>query len=320
MLRLTALPFEDVLYCDATCQRAHWRAHRDACKAEVASMVALGAMGDGDALLNMATSAFEAQDAPKAFDLWKRAAEAGQVLAMFNLAMCYRDATGTMRNMPQCVRWLNCAADSGRFGSGSANCALSELYANGNGVKQDAAESLRRLRLAASAGHALAAFNLGQFHAEGRGGVVDDVEALRWYRRAAEQSEDVPLGDALLKIGWFHECGRGGLPADPLEASRWYRRAAAEGSPQAMVNLGNDARDGSCGSRRSQTDMLRLYRQAAEAGHGDAAAALAAYYTMGLPSDTPGAPPVVVPNAEQAAMWSQRAAAAGAAPPGCGVQ
>lgn len=131
----------------------------------------------------------------------------------------------------------------------------------------------------------------------------------------------MPEGDALLKIGWFHQNGLGGLRADGVEATRWYRRAAAEGSArQAMVNLGISAHEGNGGVRRDKAEMLRWFRKAAEAGSGEASAMLSCFYTEGLPSETPGAPPLVAPDPELAAQWMQQAGESGYQPSGCQFQ
>ena len=60
----------------------------------------------------------------------------------------------------------------------------------------------------------------------------DDTEAVRWYRRAAEQ------GDVLAQynLGWMYENGRG-VGRDRVEAVRWYRLAAEQGDADAQRAL-----------------------------------------------------------------------------------
>ena len=61
----------------------------------------------------------------------------------------------------------------------------------------------------------------------------DDEEAVRWFRRSAEQ------GDARGQnnLGVMYDTGQG-LREDDEEAVRWYRRAAEQGNPRAQYNLG----------------------------------------------------------------------------------
>ena len=58
-------------------------------------------------------------------------------------------------------------------------------------------------------------------------------EALRWYRKAAEQGYSV----AQFNLGVMYENGLG-LPQDYIEALKWYRKAADQGIADAQNNLG----------------------------------------------------------------------------------
>ena len=90
------------------------------------------------------------------------------------------------------------------------------MYANGEGVPEDAAEAVRWYRLAAEQGDATAQFNLGVMYANG--------EAVRWYRLAAEQG----YAAAQFNLGVMYANGEG-VPEDDAEAVRWYRLAAEQG-------------------------------------------------------------------------------------------
>ena len=61
------------------------------------------------------------------------------------------------------------------------------MYANGDGVREDDVEAVRWYRKAAEQGLAQAQYNLGVMYANGDGVREDDVEAVRWFRKAAEQ-------------------------------------------------------------------------------------------------------------------------------------
>jgi TPR repeat protein len=62
----------------------------------------------------------------------------------------------------------------------------------------------------------------------------DYAEAVKWYRRAAEQGNT----DAQMRLGVMYEDGRGGLPQDDAEAAKWYRKAAEQGNVDAQATLG----------------------------------------------------------------------------------
>jgi len=61
------------------------------------------------------------------------------------------------------------------------------MYENGQGVKQDHAEAVRWYRKAAEQGQADAQCNLGDMYAMGQGVKQDHAEAVQWYRKASEQ-------------------------------------------------------------------------------------------------------------------------------------
>ena len=60
----------------------------------------------------------------------------------------------------------------------------------------------------------------------------DDVEAVKWYRLAAEQG----LAEAQVNLGAMYDNGEG-VPEDDAEAARWYRMAAEQGNSQAQLNV-----------------------------------------------------------------------------------
>ena len=73
------------------------------------------------------------------------------------------------------------------------------MYLNGAGVPQDYVEAVRWYRLAADQGDAEAQNNLGFMYANGRGGPQDYAEAERWWRLAADQGHaDAQLGLEML--------------------------------------------------------------------------------------------------------------------------
>jgi TPR repeat protein len=64
-----------------------------------------------------------------------------------------------------------------------------------------------------------------------------DAEALRWYRKAAEQGDT----SAQRNLGYMYETGRG-VERDPAQARDWYRKAADQGdnyAAQALQRLGS---------------------------------------------------------------------------------
>ena len=100
-------------------------------------------------------------------------------------------------------------------------------------MQRDDAEAVRWYRRAADQGDALAQYHLGNTYAEGTGVSQDYAEAVRWYRLAADQ------GDARsqFSLGVMYAKGLG-VPENDYEALRWFRRAAEQGDARSQFNLG----------------------------------------------------------------------------------
>ena len=64
------------------------------------------------------------------------------------------------------------------------------------------------------------------------GAVQNDAEAVKWYRRAAEQGNDLAQVNLAVMIAQ----GRG-VPKNDAEAVKWYQRAAQQGEEIGQYNL-----------------------------------------------------------------------------------
>ena len=120
-----------------------------------------------------------------------------------------------------------------RAGDAAAQAQLGYNYQKGIGVAQSDTEALKWYRRAADQDHARAQNNLGVMYGSGRGVAQNDTEALKWYRRAAEQG----FAAAQTNLGFMYTNGRGVAQSD-TEALKWYRRAAEQGFAIAQSNLG----------------------------------------------------------------------------------
>ena len=77
----------------------------------------------------------------------------------------------------------------------------------------------------------MAQINLGLMYASGIGVSEDDAEAVKWYRKAAEQGH----ASAQNNLGHKYVYGEG-APVDYVEAYAWFNIAAAQGHEDAEVN------------------------------------------------------------------------------------
>ena len=100
------------------------------------------------------------------------------------------------------------------------------------GVAKDKAEAVKWFRKAAEQNVADAQFSLGVCYANGRGVTKDDAEAVKWFRKAAEQN----LADAQYNLGVCYDSGEG-VAKDEVEAYKWWLLAAGQGNDDAKYNM-----------------------------------------------------------------------------------
>ena len=98
--------------------------------------------------------------------------------------------------------------------------------------KQDMNEAVKWYRKAAEQGNSSAQCNLGICYYKGQGVAEDNEQAIKWFRKAAEQEEAV----AQYFIGECYENGYG-VREDIDEAIKWYRKAAEQGDEDAIEKL-----------------------------------------------------------------------------------
>ncbi|MFR6749415.1 MAG: tetratricopeptide repeat protein [Faecalibacterium sp.] len=117
---------------------------------------------------------------------YQKAAEQGHAEAQYALGDCYRTGEGVTKNGAEAVKWYRKAAEQGHV---EAQNMLGICYHNGDGVAQDNQEAVKWCGKAAENGLALAQYNMGFFCEHGVGG-ANEVDALKWYRKAAEQGNE----------------------------------------------------------------------------------------------------------------------------------
>ena len=118
------------------------------------------------------------------------------------------------------------------LGDVEAAFLMGTAYDEGLGFDVDDLEAMRWYRRAAHRGHVLATHNVGNMHRDGRGVDVDHAAAAMWWLRAARAGDVIPA----LRLGEAYEAGRG-VPANLAHARSWYEKAAAAGNATAAEAL-----------------------------------------------------------------------------------
>ena len=132
--------------------------------------------------------------------------------------------------------------------------------AGDGGVRRDYAEAVRWYRRSAEQGHALGQAFLGFMYSTGRGVRQDAAEAARWYQRSADQGHSLGQNN----LGVLYRDGRG-VSQNDAEAVRWFRRSADQDEVLGQANLGWMYENGR-GVQRDRVEAVRWYRLAAEQG------------------------------------------------------
>jgi len=111
-----------------------------------------------------------------------------------------------------------------QHGNSDAMLPLAFMYSQGKGGPLDNIQAVRWFRVLADRGDPAAQFGMGVSYATGSGVEQDYPEALRWYQKSARQGS---LG-ARTNLGVMYLNGQG-VSADRIEAQKWFILAAKTG-------------------------------------------------------------------------------------------
>jgi TPR repeat protein len=154
-----------------------------------------------------------------------------------------------------------------KAGDSDAQWHVATAYELGQGAPRDDVEAMKWYRLAAEQGNAAAQNHV----ADGLYAAKNYTEAMKWYRRAAEQGNAEAqnnLADGLLAGKRY------------VESLPWYERASAQGNVMATSSLGY-LYDLGLGVAQDRHKGFDLYRRAAELGWPQAMWNIANMYGAG---------------------------------------
>jgi len=213
----------------------------------------------------------------------RTAAEQGDAEAQYKLASVYAKGNGVSRDDVRSVHWMRKAAENGHA---EAQDKVGGLYDNISTYERDpdlfkddefdkrllrlsrgtpegnGREAVRWYRKAAEQGHAEAQFALALTYRYGlRGTAINGSEAKRWYLKIAER--DPGLGYS--SIGYMYADGAG-VPQNGREAVRWLHKGALQGGETGQFLLGLHYAKG---ETVPQNDVQAYARMALAASQGD---------------------------------------------------
>ena len=141
--------------------------------------------------------------------------------------------------------------------------------------EQNDGEAVKWFRRAAEQGSAVAQNNLGVMYLNERGVARDDAETVKWFRQAAGKGN----ADAQNNLGVMFMDGKG-VPRDYAVAVKWFRRAAEQGNAEAQFNLGLTYRNGE-GVVRDDAEAVKWFIKAARQNLSSAQFTLGLIYEEG---------------------------------------
>ena len=178
---------------------------------------------------------------------WLKAAEGGDARAQYELGRCHENGDGVAADREEALKWYRRSAQRGYA---PAQFILGYLHDGRHHLKYDHEQVVTWYGKAADQGYAKAQYNLGYYYGHGQdesgrlvsGGPTvwskigvpkNPVEALKWYRMAAENGH----AQAQFVMGKSYHSGEG-VPKDLAEAVKWWRKAAEQGHAPSQFNLG----------------------------------------------------------------------------------
>jgi len=105
--------------------------------------------------------------------------------AQYQLAMMYKNAQGTVKNINKAFELLTLAAEQN---DSDAQFDLSLMYSEGIATEKNLTTAFQLMEKSASKGLVSAQYNLAVMYAEGYGVKKDNLKASRWYQAAADQN------------------------------------------------------------------------------------------------------------------------------------
>ncbi len=192
------------------------------------------------------------QDTSKALYWMEKAADAGNVYAMYRMGIRYYekgDFPGP-RDNAVAAKWFLKSAQAGYI-DGMTHIAI--VYYYGRGLPQDYKKAMDWHLKAAAKGNGLAMNNIGLSYLSGEGVKQDSAKAFSWFLKAAT----VNYANSMFYLAMCYDKGIG-TPQDYKKAMEWYLKAAENGNERAMDGIGKLYEDGK-GVPQSNTKAIEWY-------------------------------------------------------------
>lgn len=197
------------------------------------------------------------QNYHKAFKLYLKAAQLGNVDAMFIAGGMYMQGQGTPVNRAEAFKWLYKAALNKRSSKESEKI-IAQSFITGENVPQNFEEARYWFERAAKGGDAAAQSELGVLYFNGKILDNDYEKAHHWFDLAARNN--YPLAQYNMGILWY--TGKGVPAIDLVKAYAWFNLAGSNGHGNGKVAKQFLETVLSADERKSAQQLsIKLYRE-----------------------------------------------------------
>lgn len=157
-----------------------------------------------------------------------KAAEQGDVIAQYNLAVSYQEGKGVVQCYAMAAKWYGKAVEQGYQ---PAYCPLAQIYNYGMGGLSDIPRAVKILTEAADEfDDAEAMYELSSIYKRGRGVEKDPEKGMEWMIKSAQNGYSI----ALTSMGECFLHGLDGMPQDVNQAIQCFQAAAQQGDRWAQ--------------------------------------------------------------------------------------
>lgn len=209
------------------------------------------------------------KDLTKSHELYQKAADLGFPKAYGDLAYNYYFGRGTAKDYKKAYFW----ATKTEFTGPLSHLVLGWMYQNGRGVDRNYKSAIHHFKIGVFKQNARAGFELGNAYLKGIGVKQDDVEAVKWFTKAAE------LGDRESRQFLYNILNLRYLK-DPEPINRWIIPCAKANITRAEYTLAKIYDEGIV-LKKDDEKAFYWYSKAAEKNHVDAMEKLAFYHEFG---------------------------------------
>jgi TPR repeat protein len=167
----------------------------------------------------------------KAFELSEKLAKEGNPNAINRLAYCYELGIGTETDIDMAFELYQKSANLGNI---RAQCNLALMYKDGACTEINHDKAFELIKKSADAGHSTGINLLGYFYNNGIGTDINIQKAFELYQKAANLGNSI----AQYNLAAMYECGENNeIELNMDKAIYWYKKSAEQGDVDAQNKL-----------------------------------------------------------------------------------